>query len=1106
MFVVTISLLAAAVVASLAAAATTAHGGALLPAGALTATPTPEGCLQTWSAVESPQVNGELHGVDATARNDVWVVGNLLIEHWDGEVWTAITSTNAVTDTHYQDVVAISTNNAWAVGYSLSGHPVIAHWDGIEWGKVSTPADQLNYRLFGIDAISADDAWAVGGPGSFYIDKAFVMHWDGTAWSIINTPDPRLQGSGLYAVTAIATDDVWAVGYDSGSGSGGAMFMHWDGAAWTESPEIFDNSLVYGVDAVSSDDVWGAGIYWNGTTAMGLIFHWDGTEWTQQLSIPDSRIQLNGVKALAVDDVWVVGKNLRSTIIEHWDGTQWTRVDSPGPMFAPGELWDIAAVSPQEMWAVGNALDSVTRSMIGEYSRWCPPPVVCEPGLHLIGSPNPAPNFNVMEGVDALAPDDIWAAGGFLYSEAVTTTAAEHWNGSYWEVVPMPDVPNSTYFNDVNMISHNDVWAIGLRLANPNHSATAHWDGVHWTMVPSPNPGTIGMGTRLDAVSGVSSNDVWAVGSYYDGAYKGLILHWNGTAWAQVAHPAGALYGVVALAGNNVWAVGTTFPGTTGQTLVMNWDGATWSIVSCPNLSPGENVLESVSAVSASDIWAAGHYYDSATGTNPLMMHWNGATWTIQNLTLSGNGELDDVAAVGPNNVWAVGSDYSDDGVTIHWDGTTWTVLPNPISDPTVVDYLHSVVVVSPNEVWMVGEQWHGPWLRQTLVERYVESCPSSTPTVTSTSTPTITPMSTATSTSSGTSTPTATSTYISSSTPMATATNTSANTSTPMATSASTNTRTSTPILTATRTGTSTPTATNGRTNTSTPLATAVSTSTRTPTVIVTATATGTRTKTATPTINIGTATATLTGTIAAVPTNTNVPATLTSTNTTVPTNTPVVCSVRFQDVPPDHTFYAQVICLACEGIISGYPCGGPGEPCGATGDPYFRPGNGITRGQIAKIVAGAAGFTEPVSGQSFQDISLGSPFYEAIERLLTRGVVGGYPCGGMGEPCGAGNLPYFRPNGSATRGQIAKIVSESAAFGEPVSEQAFEDVGVGSTFYDYVGRLATRGVMSGYPCGETGEPCRAGDLPYFRPNSNATRGQTSKIVTNTYLPECAP
>jgi hypothetical protein len=67
------------------------------------------------------------------------------------------------------------------------------------------------------------------------------------------------------------------------------------------------------------------------------------------------------------------------------------------------------------------------------------------------------------------------------------------------------------------------------------------------------------------------------------------------------------------------------------------------------------------------------------------------------------------------------------------------------------------------------------------------------------------------------------------------------------------------------------------------------------------------------------------------------------------------------------------------------------------------------------------------------------------------------------------------------------------------------FEDVPVGSTFYTFTARLVSRGYMSGYPCGAPGEPCiPSANLPYFRPNNNATRGQTAKIVSNTFFPAC--
>jgi hypothetical protein len=164
------------------------------------------------------------------------------------------------------------------------------------------------------------------------------------------------------------------------------------------------------------------------------------------------------------------------------------------------------------------------------------------------------------------------------------------------------------------------------------------------------------------------------------------------------------------------------------------------------------------------------------------------------------------------------------------------------------------------------------------------------------------------------------------------------------------------------------------------------------------------------------------------------------------------------------------------------------------------------VTRGQLSKIVSNSAGFNDPQTTQIFQDVPPDSTFFDYIGRLASRGYINGYPCGGPFEPCvPPTNLPYFRPNNPASRGQISKIVSIAACFNEPVTGQTFQDVTPGSNFYEFIERLVSRGVMQGYPCGSTGEPCVPPEnRPYFRPSNNATRGQTSKIVSNTFFPAC--
>jgi hypothetical protein len=204
-----------------------------------------------------------------------------------------------------------------------------------------------------------------------------------------------------------------------------------------------------------------------------------------------------------------------------------------------------------------------------------------------------------------------------------------------------------------------------------------------------------------------------------------------------------------------------------------------------------------------------------------------------------------------------------------------------------------------------------------------------------------------------------------------------------------------------------------------------------------------------------------------------------------------------EFPDVPATYHFYPYIHWVACRNIVSGYGCGGPGEPCPG---PYFRPGNNVTRGQVLKMVVAASGWTVIMPATpTFEDVPPLSTFYPYVETGVSHGIIGGYPCGGAGEPCVApGNRPYFRPNAPITRGQLSKVIALAKGYPTPSPPTAtFNDVPVGSTFFAYVEAVYANGLIVGYPCGGVEEPCPGS---YFRPNANATRAQVSKIVTLAY------
>ncbi|HUS15778.1 MAG TPA: FG-GAP-like repeat-containing protein [Chloroflexia bacterium] len=229
--------------------------------------------------------------------------------------------------------------------------------------------------------------------------------------------------------------------------------------------------------------------------------------------------------------------------------------------------------------------------------------------------------------------------------------------------------------------------------------------------------------------------------------------------------------------------------------------------------------------------------------------------------------------------------------------------------------------------------------------------------------------------------------------------------------------------------------------------------------------------------------------------PTATQVPpsATPAPTQTLAP---PTPCPIEYTDVPADNPFYPYIRCLACRGIVSGYTTS---PPC-TTGTPCFQPAANVTRGQMAKFVANAAGYNDVIlsTQQTFTDVPPSSPFWLFVERAYLHGIISGYT---SSPPCTTG-VPCFQPGVNVTRGQTSKFVSNAANYQDaiPSSQQTFTDVPPSSPFWLYTERAYAHGVISGYT---SSPPCTTG-VPCFQPGNNVTRGQTSKFISNAFFPGC--
>ncbi|MHB8599507.1 MAG: hypothetical protein ACYDER_22175 [Ktedonobacteraceae bacterium] len=362
----------------------------------------------------------------------------------------------------------------------------------------------------------------------------------------------------------------------------------------------------------------------------------------------------------------------------------------------------------------------------------------------LISNPNPGVTDNQLQGVTALSADDAWAVGSYENQfGAKSYTLIEHWNGKQWQVVQSPSPgANSNGLTSVTATGPDDIWAAGAFSNNSSNldgqALIEHWNGKQWSVIQNP-PGSDQV--ALQAITALSANDIWAVGSKSGG--KGTFTeHWNGTKWTVVpspktGEPTNSLMAVTALSTNDVWADGFAEGSTTsaGQSqavqrgLIEHWDGTKWSIVSSPNLNGLQSMLYGMTAVSTNDVWATGVSLNYSAGTTKtLVEHWDGTHWSVMSSPNAGAGNvLGQITAISANNVWAVGYSFATKidqsnnvsrTLTEHWNGSQWSVVasPNP-EPPSINDMIALAGVPGSNKVWAVGS--HGQATTLSFIELF---------------------------------------------------------------------------------------------------------------------------------------------------------------------------------------------------------------------------------------------------------------------------------------------------------------------------------------------------------------------------------------------------
>ena len=340
-------------------------------------------------------------------------------------IFQAVASPNDNFNNGLQAASASSTTDIWAVGQST------VHYDGTKWTSFRAPmigGDNTSF-LGGVVDISPTLAWAGGTVGIGTGNSGQVIEqWNGTAWSVF--PGPTFGAGDQPSIRTMAStsaNDIWAIGNllsDNGELLS-YLFEHWDGTAWRATTLVSGDAFLFGASADATNDVWAVGF--NGPendTSRTLAMHFDGSSWksAKTPSVGNGANQLNGVLALAPNDVWAVGfstptppptEDATLTLIEHFDGTSWTVVPSPN---------------------VG---------------------------------PNSIYQSNRLFGLAANSPTDIWAFGSYFAVDGSEhqLTLLMHWDGTSWKLTPSPNPTNGVFLSDLLIAgvvpSPGNIWIVG---------------------------------------------------------------------------------------------------------------------------------------------------------------------------------------------------------------------------------------------------------------------------------------------------------------------------------------------------------------------------------------------------------------------------------------------------------------------------------------------------------------------------------------------------------------------------------------------------------------------------------------------------------------------
>jgi hypothetical protein len=232
------------------------------------------------------------------------------------------------------------------------------------------------------------------------------------------------------------------------------------------------------------------------------------------------------------------------------------------------------------------------------------------------------------------------AVGNTARYQQPAQTLAESWNGSQWQLQSTQDAStNANKLLSVSCPSGSTCTAVGYYndSAGVQRPLAEQYNGSSWQIQPVPTPG--GTGNLLQGVSCPTLTSCTAVGvtSTATGQLT-LAEHHDGAGWQiqPTPNPAGAVDSALAAVScpsdGSCIAVGSfSTNGTNSKTLAESLSGSTWQLHNTPNPSGVfGSFLEGVSCRAAAACQAVGYSEPTSTSIATLAEGYNGTSWTLE--------------------------------------------------------------------------------------------------------------------------------------------------------------------------------------------------------------------------------------------------------------------------------------------------------------------------------------------------------------------------------------------------------------------------------------------------------------------------------------------